>query len=169
VRALRNYGSEVKYHHPETGFNSRLDTLQAVVLLAKLKHLERWNELRQRAAARYDALLADVPEVQVPAIAPDNHHVFHLYVVRVPRRDETLQALQAAGIGAGIHYPVPIHLQGAFEHLGCRAGDYPVAESAAAEMLSLPLYPQITVEQQERVVSALRNAIQRGSPSCIAV
>jgi dTDP-4-amino-4,6-dideoxygalactose transaminase len=159
VRALRNYGSEVKYQHPETGFNSRLDTLQAVVLNAKLAHLAAWNDARRAAAARYDALLADVPAVTRPATLAGNEHVWHLFVVRVPRRDEVLARLQAAGIGAGIHYPTPIHLQGAFRHLGHREGDFPVSEAAAKEILSLPLFPEITPDQQERVVAALREAL----------
>jgi len=159
VRALRNYGSEVKYHHPETGFNSRLDTLQAVVLSAKLKRLEAWNEARRRAAARYDALLQPLPDVRRPETRAGNEHIFHLYVVRVPRRDAVLAALQAAGVGAGVHYPVPIHLQGAFAHLGHRRGDFPETERAAEEVLSLPLYPQITADDQERVVAALRKAM----------
>lgn len=159
VRALRNYGSEVKYHHPETGFNSRLDTLQAVVLAAKLPHLARWNAARRAAAARYDALLAGVPGVAPTATLPGNEHVFHLYVVRVPERDRVLKELNAAGIGAGIHYPVPVHLQGAFSSLGHRRGDFPVAEKAADEILSLPLFPEITPEQQERVVEILRGSL----------
>jgi dTDP-4-amino-4,6-dideoxygalactose transaminase len=159
IRALRNYGSEVKYEHPETGFNSRLDTLQAVVLRAKLARLAAWNAARRAAAARYDALLARVPDVRLPATAPGNEHVWHLYVVRVPRRDAVLQRLTAAGIGAGVHYPVPIHLQGAFRHLGHGRGDFPVAEAAAGEILSLPMFPGITPAQQERVASALAAAL----------
>jgi dTDP-4-amino-4,6-dideoxygalactose transaminase len=159
VRALRNYGSTVKYHHPERGFNSRLDTLQAVVLRAKLGKLSAWNADRRTAAARYDRLLADVPTVTRPGTLPGNEHVWHLYVVRVPRRDRVLERLNAAGIGAGVHYPKPIHLQGAFEHLGHRAGAFPVAEAASAEVLSLPMFPGITTAEQERVVDALRAAL----------
>jgi dTDP-4-amino-4,6-dideoxygalactose transaminase len=159
VRALRNYGSEVKYDHSELGFNSRLDTLQAVVLSAKLARLAEWNAARQRAAERYDALFADVAGVTRPATLPGNEHVWHLYVIRVPRRDAVLRALNAAAIGAGVHYPVSIHLQGAFRHLGHRRGDFPAAEAAAAEILSLPIYPEITPSQQERVVAAVRAAL----------
>ncbi len=160
VRALRNYGGEVKYHHPETGFNSRLDTLQAVVLGAKLKRLARWNEARRAAARRYDELLADLPMVTPPHTRAGNEHVFHLYVVRVPDRDEVAGKLNADGIGAQIHYPVPIHLQGAFGHLGQGAGTFPVAEKAAREILSLPIYPEITADQQTRVVDSLRRALR---------
>ena len=159
VRQLRNYGSEIKYHHPELGFNSRLDTLQAVVLNAKLKRLENWNERRRVAAARYTQLLSEMPGVVCPEILPGNEHVWHLFVVRVPNRDEVLKRLHAAGIGAGVHYPTPIHLQGAFAHLGHRIGDFPVAERAAAEILSLPLFPEITPEQQQRVVTELQRAM----------
>lgn len=158
--ALRNYGSEVKYHHPETGFNSRLDTLQAVVLSAKLKHLARWNEERRTAANRYRELLAKLAgKITLPETLPGNEHVWHLYVVRVPNRDETLKKLNAAGVGAGIHYPVPIHLQGAFKHLGHHEGDFPVAEKAAKEILTLPLFPGITAEQQATVAAELAKAI----------
>jgi dTDP-4-amino-4,6-dideoxygalactose transaminase len=159
VRALRNYGSEVKYHHPETGFNSRLDTLQAVVLGAKLKRLAGWNDARRAAARRYDELLAGLPAVTPPRTRPGNEHVFHLYVVRVPNRDEVVRKLNADGIGAQIHYPVPIHLQGAFRHLGQGPGSFPVAEQAAREILSLPMYPEITADQQARVVDSLRRAL----------
>jgi dTDP-4-amino-4,6-dideoxygalactose transaminase len=159
IRALRNYGGETKYEHPETGFNSRLDSLQAVVLRAKLGHLAEWNDARRAAARRYDELLAGVESVRRPATLPGNEHVWHLYVVRVPGRDRVLAELHAAGIGAGIHYPVPIHLQGAFRQLGHRRGDFPAAERAAGEVLSLPLFPGITAAQQERVVAALTKAL----------
>lgn len=161
VRALRNWGSENKYHHPEIGFNSRLDTLQAVVLSAKLRRLDAWNGARRRAAARYDELLAGVEEIELPRTLPGNEHVYHLYVVRVPRRDDVLARLQAQGIGAGIHYPTPLHLHGALRELGYRAGDFPRAERAAAEILSLPLYPHLTEAQQERVAHGLREALGR--------
>ncbi|MDQ3757840.1 MAG: DegT/DnrJ/EryC1/StrS family aminotransferase [Actinomycetota bacterium] len=160
IRALRNYGSEVKYHHPETGFNSRLDTLQAVVLSAKLRRLAGWNEQRRQAAARYDELLADLEEVARPVTLEGNEHVWHLYVVRVPDRDRVLASLHDAGVGAGIHYPVPVHLQGAFAHLGQGPGSFPVTEQAAAEILSLPMYAEITPEQQQQVVDALRKAVR---------
>src|SRR5438093_1200806 len=159
ARALRNYGSEAKYVHPETGFNSRLDPLQAVVLSAKLAHLARWNAERRDAARRYAALLAGVPGVVLPATLPGNEAVWHLYVVRVPRRDDVLAKLHAAGIEAGVHYPTPIHLQGAFRSLGHRRGDFPVAEAAAGAVLSLPIYPGITPAQQERVAEVLRAAV----------
>lgn len=161
IRALRNYGSEVKYFHPETGFNSRLDTLQAVVLRAKLKHLATWNEQRRAAAQRYHRLLEGLAGVRLPRTVQGNEHVWHLYPVRVDagRRDAVLKKLNDGGVGAGIHYPVPIHLQGAFAHLGHATGDFPQAEAQAKEMVSLPLFPEITEAQQEQVASALRAAL----------
>ena len=159
IRALRNYGSEIKYHHPELGFNSRLDTLQAVILTVKLRHLARWNQQRREAAGRYFKLLAGHPDIVLPETKPGNEHIWHIFAVRVPRRDTVLKAMNAAGIGAGVHYPVPIHLQGAFKYLGYRCGDFPVAEQAAEEMLSLPLFPEITEQQQEQVAAELTRAI----------
>ena len=159
LRKLRNWGSETKYHHPEIGFNSRLDTLQAVVLSAKLKRLDAWNEARRRAAARYDELLAGVTGVELPKTLPGNEHVWHLYVVRVPRRDEVLARLNAAGIGAGIHYPVPLHLLKAYEALGFGRDDFPVAEAAAAQVLSLPMFPELVVEQQRAVADAVQQSV----------
>ena len=159
VRALRNYGSEVKYEHPQLGFNSRLDELQSVVLLAKLHHLAEWNAARTRAAAVYDELLAPLGErVRRPSAAAGNVHAWHLYVIRLPHRDRVLKHLLAAGIGAAVHYPRPLHLQGALDSLGYRRGDFPVAEQAAAEILSLPLFPGITPVQQQRVVDELKKA-----------
>jgi dTDP-4-amino-4,6-dideoxygalactose transaminase len=140
--------------------NSRLDTLQAVVLRAKLKRLADWNEARRAAARRYDVLLADVADVVLPKTMPGNVHVWHLYAVRVPHRDRVLARLAADGIGAAVHYPVPLHLPGAFAHLGRRRGDFPVAERAAAELLSLPLFPHITADQQEQVVHSLRAGLR---------
>jgi dTDP-4-amino-4,6-dideoxygalactose transaminase len=160
VKALRNYGSEVKYHHPEMGFNSRLDPIQAVVLSVKLKRLQQWNEARRMAAHRYDELLASEDfGVSIPKVLQGNEHVFHLYVVRVPGRDEVLQYLHAHGIGAAIHYPVPLHLQGAFSYLGHGVGDFPNAERAAEQIISLPLFPEITPDQQMRVADALHSAL----------
>jgi dTDP-4-amino-4,6-dideoxygalactose transaminase len=159
VRRLRNYGSDVKYHHPEAGWNSRLDSIQAVVLRAKLRRLAVWNDQRRAAARHYDALLSDAPGVVRPTTRSGNEHVWHIYAVQVKERDRVLAALQRAGIGAGVHYPTPIHLQGAFAQLGHGKGDFPVAERAAAEMISLPLFPGIRDDQQREVVSALLGAV----------
>jgi dTDP-4-amino-4,6-dideoxygalactose transaminase len=163
VRLLANHGSEVKYEHPVLGFNSRMDTLQAVVLRAKLRRLAAWNAERAAAAQRYAELLADVPGVRLPGVAPGNEHVWHLYVVRVPARDAVLADLAAARIGAGVHYPVPVHLTGAMTGAmaGSGPGDAPVAERAAGEILSLPVFPGITAAQQERVAEVLAEAVAR--------
>ncbi len=159
LRKLRNWGSTVKYSHPEIGFNSRLDTVQAVVLSAKLARLQRWNEERRAAAAYYAELLQGVGDVGVPGVAEGNEHVWHLYVIRVPGRDGVLERLQAAGVGAGIHYPAPLHEQGALSGLGYRKGDFPVSEQLAGEILSLPIFPGIDRAQQEQVVEALIAAL----------
>ena len=159
IRLLGDHGSERRYEHLTIGFNSRLDALQAVVLRAKLRGLAAGNQARRQAASRYAELLADLPEVILPRTAPGNEHVWHLYAIRVPRRDDVLRCLHDEGIGAGIHYPVPVHLQPAFRHLGYGPGDFPVAEAAARQLLSLPLYPQITQEQQVRVADAVRRAL----------
>ena len=158
VRLLGAHGSQTKYVHEVVGMNSRLDTVQAVVLSAKLRRLAAWNELRRTAAARYSDLLADLDAVQRPSSQPDNEDVWHLYVVRVDERDRVLAQLQEHGIGAGIHYPVPVHLTRAYEHLGLLPGSFPVAELAAEQILSLPLYPQISDVQQQYVVEALAAA-----------
>lgn len=163
VRALRNFGSEIKYHHPRVGFNSRLDAIQAVVLNAKLKHLATWNEARRQAARRYDDLLSGVEAVTLPVTLSGNEHVWHLYVIRLPRRDSVLRKLKAAGIGAALHYPLPIPLQGAFQHLGHQRGGFPVAEAAAEQVLSLPLFPEITAEQQAYVASEVERSSLKAS------
>lgn len=160
VRALRNHGGGGQYQHTMLGLNSRLDSLQAVVLRAKLRRLAEWNDQRRRAAAHYHALLEGMDAVQRPGTVAGNEHVWHLYVVRVPRRDAVLAFLQAEGIGAGIHYPVPVHLQPAFVQLAPGPWTCPVAETAAREILSLPMFPGITESQQERVVDALRLALR---------
>ena len=161
VRTLSSHGSLRKYVHDVVGFNSRLDAVQAVVLRAKLAKLQTWNLLRRAAAERYSYLLADVPGVVTPTEAPGNVDVWHLYVVRVPDRDAVLAALQAAGIQAGVHYPVPVHLSGAYADPGVRQGSFPVTERAAGRILSLPLYPHITEAQQERVARALSTATRQ--------
>ena len=159
IEALRNHGSRTRYDHPMVGFNCRLDTLQAVVLNAKLAHLDEWNSARRNAARRYDQMLADVPGVVRPSSRDGNEDVWHLYVVRVPERDRVLAALIAAGIPAAIHYPTPLHLTGAFADLNYGPEDFPVAEKAAREILSLPMHPHLSESQQGRVVEALAAAL----------
>ena len=160
VRLMGAHGSPAKYVHTRAGFNSRLDTLQAVVLRAKLARLGGWNEQRREAAARYGSLLAGMQGVRLPVTLPGNEHVWHLYVVRVPQRDAVLRHLQDEGVGAAVHYPVPVHLTPAMERLGHGPGDFPVSERAATEILSLPIFPGITAEQQERVVDVLAAALR---------
>ncbi len=159
VRLMGAHGSPVKYEHTQVGFNSRLDTLQAVVLRAKLRRLGAWNAERRQAAAVYDELLADVPGLRLPRTLEGNEHVWHLYVVRVPERDAVLQALRDRGVGAAVHYPVPLHLTPAMAHFGRGPGSLPVCEATAGRILSLPLFPGITAGQQERVADALREAL----------
>jgi dTDP-4-amino-4,6-dideoxygalactose transaminase len=161
VRVLGAHGSATKYVHDVVGMNSRLDTIQAVYLRAKLARLEKWNQLRREAAERYADLLAGLPGVHVPRSRTDNVDVWHLYVVRVAERDRVLAALTEAGIAVGVHYPTPVHLTPAYRHLGLGPGSYPVAEKAAATLLSLPMYPHLTCEQQERVAEVMRDAICR--------
>ncbi|MDT9592549.1 DegT/DnrJ/EryC1/StrS family aminotransferase [Nocardioides zeae] len=160
VRLLAAHGSPRKYVHDVVGMNSRLDTVQAVVLSAKLRRLARWNELRREASRRYDALLADVAGVRLSPGDPEATDVQHLYVVRVPHRDRVWASLREAGVEAGVHYPTPVHLTGAYRHLGLGPGSFPVAERAAGEILSLPLFPQITEAQQERVAACLARALR---------
>ena len=159
LRALRNHGGERRYEHREIGTNSRLDTLQAVVLSAKLAVLDSWNDERRAAATLYGELLADVPGLSLPHVAPGNEHVWHLYVVEVDARDELLADLNGAGIGAGIHYPAPVHLLPAFAYLGHGPGDFPVAEAAGPRILSLPIYPGITPAQQARVADVVSASV----------
>ncbi len=158
MRLLRNYGARDKYHSEIVGYNRRLDTLQAAMLRVKLSHLDRWNEARRRHARRYDALLAGLPLVR-PSVRPGVEHVWHLYVVRLADRDRVRDELAARGIETGIHYPVPIHLQPAYRHLGYRRGDFPVTESYADELLSLPMYPELPDNAQRRVAEALREVV----------
>jgi dTDP-4-amino-4,6-dideoxygalactose transaminase len=158
VRNVGAHGSSVKYVHDRPGMNSRLDAVQATVLRAKLRRLDRWNAARRAAAARYADLLADLPGVRVPVTRPGNEDVWHLYVVRVADRDRVLAELAAAGIGAAIHYPTPLHLTNAYAGLGYASGQFPVAEAAAGRILSLPMFPHLALEQQVRVAVALRNA-----------
>lgn len=161
ARLLGNHGSETKYLHETFGFNSRLDALQAVVLSAKLRRLERWNSHRKRMASRYDLLLRDLAEVRRPVVMSGNDPVWHLYVVRVPERDKVLAMLREAGVGAAIHYPTPLHLTPAFAHLGYHRGDFPVAETASEGLLSLPIHAHLTADQQDRVVEQLSIALER--------
>lgn len=161
LRCLRNYGQRSKYDHVIQGFNSRLDTMQAALLLVKLRHLSRWNALRVEHAAHYRALLRGSGDLGFQAVAPDTTHVYHLFVVESDRRDALQEHLRQSGIQTGIHYPKPIHLQVAYAELGHRPGDFPNAEGLSRRMLSLPMYPQLKPAQIERVAGAVRAFFDR--------
>jgi dTDP-4-amino-4,6-dideoxygalactose transaminase len=152
MRIIRDHGQAQKYYHQIEGYNGRLDALQAGFLSTKLRHLTNWNHQRQEAARRYDQALAGMDGVVVP-YCPDNaRSVYHLYVIRISDRDALQKHLTKAGIGTGIHYPVPLHLQEAYRHLKYPTGSFPVCERVASEILSLPMFPQLRVDQSERVV-----------------
>jgi dTDP-4-amino-4,6-dideoxygalactose transaminase len=156
VALLRDHGQAAKYVHSVVGFNCRMDGVQAALLRVKLSHLESWNARRQALAARYRRALADVPGITLPEAAAGREHVYHLFVVRCRERDALHRHLNEQGIAAGVHYPAPIHLQPALAFLGYRAGDFPVAEIAAREVLALPLYPELADEAVAAVCEAVR-------------
>lgn len=161
ARMLRDHGQARKYYHEFEGYNGRLDAMQAGFLSVKLAHLDEWNEQRRLAAKRYrDMFLQSASgdaklRIGLPAEDDDTRPVYHLFVVRVPERDRMIRSLAEEGIGTGIHYPVPLHLQRAYAHLGYRTGDFPIAEKLASEIVSLPMFPGITEEEQARVVDAV--------------
>jgi dTDP-4-amino-4,6-dideoxygalactose transaminase len=157
LRRLRTHGGAKQYFHDEVGYNSRLDALQAAVLAAKLPHLAQWSARRRENAAYYTAAFADVPDVQTPVIDPANESIFNQYTLRVARRDDLQSYLKARGIGNYVYYPLPLHLQPCFAYLGYQAGACPEAERAAAEVLSLPIYPELTRDQLDEVVGAIRS------------
>jgi len=167
LHVLRNYGQREKYVHVEKGFNRRLDTLQAALLRIKLRKLDAWADLRRCHADLYGALLTDVGLI-APSAADHVEAVWHLYVVRVERRDEVRAALGAERIQTGIHYPVPIHLQPAYAELGLGTGSFPVTERIAAEVLSLPMYPELTRELVEEVVDAVTRTVATSGTTEIA-
>jgi dTDP-4-amino-4,6-dideoxygalactose transaminase len=165
IRLLRVHGAKPKYVHHVVGINSRLDALQAVILSVKLKHLDAWSAARRQLADRYDELLAEVPGIVTPHRAPDRTHIFHQYTLRVTdgKRDALATYLKNQGIGTMIYYPGPLHLQECFAHLGYHEGDFPESERASREVLSLPMFPEMTTEEQDRVVAAVRQFTTRGS------
>lgn len=155
ARMLRDHGRTDKYLHEYIGVNSRLDTLQAAVLGVKLAHMDEWNEARRAVAAKYDAALSEFAWLTLPTEIAGGKHIYHLYVIQCARREELRRCLSDNGIGVGIHYPVPLHLQPAFRALGYGAGDFPVAERLADSILSIPMYPEMTAAQQQRIVQAI--------------
>jgi dTDP-4-amino-4,6-dideoxygalactose transaminase len=156
IRMLRDHGQAKKYYHDVEGYNGRLDALQAGILHVKLAHLAKWNEQRRERATEYKRLLASADGGIVPPYEPSwSRAVYHLYVVRTEDREGMAGHLKTAGIGTGIHYPIPLHLQKAYSSHGYKAGDFPVAEKAAAEIVSLPMFPQLSPEKQARVVEEM--------------
>lgn len=160
VSLLRNHGRHSKYLHDVKGYGERMDTLQAAILSAKLDHLADWTDARRRLAARYSKLLASC-DVVLPSVSAAADPAWHLYVIRTPARDALLAHLEANGIGASVHYPVPLHLQPAYADLGYRRGDLPVTETVADTCLSLPIYPEMTDEQQDSVIDAIKEFLNR--------
>jgi dTDP-4-amino-4,6-dideoxygalactose transaminase len=156
IRILRDHGSATKYEHIEIGYNARIDAMQAAILAVKLRHIEDWTERRRQHARAYTQALASIPGVITPAEDANARHVYHLYVIRVPGdRNAALEHLKGSGVGAGIHYPIPVHLQPALKFLGHQEGDFPVAEAVARSIISLPLYPELTAQQIDAVVTAV--------------
>ncbi len=159
IRALRDHAQTQRYHHEEIGFNYRMDAFQGAALAIKLKYLDRGTEARAFLAERYQKYLSSLP-LQLPVQAPGRSHVWHLFVVLHAKRDEVRTRLEAAGVQTGLHYPIPLHLQKAYRHLGHREGDFPVAERVGRECLTLPLFPEMTTRQQDAVIDALGDAVQ---------
>jgi dTDP-4-amino-4,6-dideoxygalactose transaminase len=153
--ALREHGSTARYYHDEVGYNYRMEGIQGAVLDVKLRHLPAWTAARRRIAHRYHGLLASTP-LKLPVEAPGIESVYHLYVVRHPKRDRLREHLEARGIGTALHYPLPLHLQKCFADLGHKAGDFPVAEAAAKGCISLPIYPDMSDAQVEYVAAMIR-------------
>jgi dTDP-4-amino-4,6-dideoxygalactose transaminase len=162
MRMLRDWGQEKRYHHVLKGYNYRMEGIQGAVLGVKLRHLEAWTEARRARAREYDALLNQSENVKAPEQLPGNRHVYHIYAVRSNDRDGLQQLLQAEGIQTGLHYPIPVHLQQAHADLGYKVGDFPQSESAANEVLSLPIFPELTSSQVEEVVAAVRREAKVG-------
>jgi dTDP-4-amino-4,6-dideoxygalactose transaminase len=156
ARSLREHGSTVRYYHDEIGFNYRMEGIQGAVLGVKLKYLEKWTDERSRVAHRYHELLKDTP-LQLPREAAYAASAWHLYVVRHPRRDDLKKFLDENGVGCALHYPLPLHLQKCYAQLGHKPGDFPVAEKSARECLSLPIYPELTDAQIQRVAAVIKS------------
>lgn len=168
IAMFRDHGQARKYFHTAIGWNARMDGIQGAVLSVKLQHLEAANHRRRTHAALYNELLAGL-DVITPVETPGNHHVYHVYALRVAARDAVMQALGAAGVACGIHYPVPVHLQEAYASLGYGPGSFPVAEQCAQEFLSLPMYPELTADQIRFVATELQSALAcRPAHECLA-
>jgi dTDP-4-amino-4,6-dideoxygalactose transaminase len=160
AKSLREHGSTQRYYHDEVGFNYRMEGIQGAVLGVKLRHLDAWTKSRRRVAKRYHELLTDTP-LQLPLEASWAESVYHLYVVRHPRRDDLKKHLEANKVGCALHYPLPLHLQKCYASLGYKTGSFPVAEKAARECLSLPIYPELTDEQIQRVADVIHDFFKK--------
>lgn len=160
VRRLRDHAQSIRHHHVEVGFNGRMDGIQGAILSVKLRHLDAWNDSRRIAAARYNELLSDLDDVELPSVTEGAQPSWHLYVIRLPDRDAVASRLATWGIGTGIHYPTPVPFQPAYSDLGYRPGMLPNAETFMSRCLSLPMFPGITTRQQEQVKEALTRAIK---------
>ncbi|MFA5088821.1 MAG: DegT/DnrJ/EryC1/StrS family aminotransferase [Candidatus Omnitrophota bacterium] len=158
VLSLRDYGRKDRYAHVLKGYNSRLDTVQAVVLSAKLKHLDEWNQMRRDHAMYYAQLLKSIPGVKTPVVQAERTHVFQTFAIRVEKRDKVYEEMKRRDVGALIHYPIPLHLQEAYSELGYKPGDFPVSERIAKEILSVPMYPHVQKEQIQYVCDCLKEA-----------
>jgi dTDP-4-amino-4,6-dideoxygalactose transaminase len=166
MKMIRDHGQAKKYYHDIEGYNGRLDSIQAGFLSVKLRHLAGWNQNRRRLAHRYHELLSELSDsVSIPREAEWTKGVYHLYVVRVQDREALQAHLAEAGIGTGIHYPIPLHLQKAYNHLGYKAGDFPVTERVASEIVSLPMYPQLQAGQQDHVTQKIKEFVTSGVAS----
>jgi dTDP-4-amino-4,6-dideoxygalactose transaminase len=157
VRMMRDWGQEKKYHHVLPGFNYRMEGFQGAILRVKLRHLEAWTEARRAHAKEYDRLLAGSKVVQTPAAMSWARHVYHVYAVRTPERDQLAAKLQQRGVQTGIHYPIPVHLQPVHANLGYKAGDFPLSESAANQVLSLPMFAELTDAQIAEIAAAIES------------
>jgi len=160
IRSLRSHGAVKKYFSEEQGWNSRLDEIQAAILRVKLRHLDKWISARRERALRYDVLLSAIPGLETPAGMPSGTHVFHQYTIRVPKRAHVRNCLAEAAIATAVYYPTPIHLQPIYRSLGYRMGDLPESEKAANEVLSLPIYPELTEAQMQRIAHAIADALR---------
>jgi dTDP-4-amino-4,6-dideoxygalactose transaminase len=163
MRMFRDHGQVKKYRHDLIGWNCRMDGIQAAVLGVKLRFLKAANSMRRAHALRYNQAFADIDEVTTPFEAPYARHVYHVYAVRVPERDELISSLKERGIQSAVHYPVPIHLQKAYQHLGYATGSLPISERIALELISLPMFPELTEEQIATVALAVREAVAAGA------
>jgi dTDP-4-amino-4,6-dideoxygalactose transaminase len=160
VRKIRDHGSGEKYHHDIVGFNSRLDEIQAVILRAKLPYLAEWCQMRRDHAHRYNELLKELP-VETPEELPDNAPVYHLYVIRTPQRNELQAFLKTKGIHTGIHYPIPVHQQKAFKTLGYKEGDLPITEKTTPQILSLPMFAELSNQEIQYIADSIDDFYQR--------